>query len=51
MLKPLVKIFAYTKAPKTTFALLHPIRAVKWGAALFLLKKLWDGRPKHESTG
>lgn len=43
MLKALAKLVAYKKAPKSTFALLHPIRAVKWGAGLFLLKKLTDG--------
>lgn len=43
MLKALAKLVAYKKAPKRTFALLHPIRAVKWGAGLFLLKKLTDG--------
>lgn len=43
MLRKLVKLVAYKKAPKSTFALLHPIRAVKWGAGLFLLKKLTAG--------
>lgn len=43
MLKGLAKLFAYKKAPKKTFALLHPVRALKWGAGLILLKKLWEG--------
>jgi hypothetical protein len=42
MLKKLAKLFAYRKAPKKTFAFLHPIRAVKWGAAFLLVKKLWE---------
>lgn len=42
MLTRLVKLFAYSRAPKSTFALLHPVRALKWGAGLFLVKKIWD---------
>lgn len=42
MLKGLAKLTAYSKAPKTTFALLHPIRALKWGAGLLLAKTLLD---------
>lgn len=34
MLKGLAKLIAYKKKPKTTFALLHPIKAAKWGAML-----------------
>ena len=29
MIGPIAKTFAYTKAPKKTFAVLHPKRAVK----------------------
>lgn len=36
MLKGLAKGVAYYKAPAKTFALLHPLKAVKWGA-IFLL--------------
>ncbi len=43
MLKKLTKLVAYTKAPKKTFAVLHPIKAIKWGAGLYLAKVLWDG--------
>lgn len=43
VLKALAKLVAYKKAPMKTFAVLHPIRAVKWGAGLFLIKKLTDG--------
>ena len=41
MLKSLTKLLAYKKAPKKTFALLHPIKAVKWLAGLFVIRKLW----------
>jgi hypothetical protein len=50
MLKGLAKLVAYKKAPKRTFALLHPVKALKWGAALLLAKKLWEGT-RSESTG
>lgn len=42
MLKGLAKLAAYNKAPKKTFALLHPIKALKWGAAFFVGKKVWN---------
>lgn len=42
MLKGLAKIAAYNKAPKQTFALLHPIKALKWGAAFYVGKKVWN---------
>lgn len=53
MLKTLAKLVAYKKAPKRTFALLHPIKAAKWGAGLFLLKKLSgrDERKKETTPG
>jgi hypothetical protein len=51
MLKALAKLTAYSRAPKRTFAFLHPLRAIKWGAGLFLLKKLWDGiRDRREAA-
>ena len=40
MFKNLIKLVSYKKAPKRTFAFLHPIKALKWGAAFFLVKKL-----------
>jgi hypothetical protein len=41
MLKTIAKLFAYKKAPKRTFAVLHPARAVKWFAGLFVIRTLW----------
>lgn len=50
MLGKLTKAAAYVKSPKKTFALLHPIRAVKYGAAFWLLKRVFRGsRGKEES--
>lgn len=40
MIRKLAKLVAYKKAPAKTFAFFHPIRALKWGAAFFLVKKL-----------
>lgn len=42
MLRGLTKLVAYNKAPKKTFALLHPIKALKWGAAFYVGKKVWN---------
>jgi len=36
MLKGIAKAVAYYKAPAKTFALLHPLKALKWGG-IFLL--------------
>lgn len=37
MLKGIAKAVAYYKAPAKTFALLHPLKAAKWGAIFFLV--------------
>jgi hypothetical protein len=42
MLKRIAKLAAYAKAPKATFAMLHPIKAVKWGAILMAAKVVLD---------
>jgi hypothetical protein len=41
-MRKLLKLAAYAKAPKATFALLHPIKALKWGAAFYVGKKVWE---------
>lgn len=41
MLKTIAKLFAYKKAPKKTFALLHPAKAVKWFTSLVVIRTLW----------
>lgn len=46
----LAKLVAYRKAPMLTFVILHPIRAIKWGAALFLLQKLWGSRDGERTS-
>ena len=43
MIRSLAKMVAFKKAPKTMFALMSPIKALKWGAAFFLVKKLIGG--------
>lgn len=42
MIRTLAKMLALKKAPKTTMALMSPMKFLKWGAALFLVKKLVD---------
>jgi len=37
----IAKLIAYWKAPKHTFALLHPVRALKLGAAMMVGRKLF----------
>lgn len=41
MLKTLAKLLAFKKAPKKTFFLLSPLRATKWLAGLWLVRKIW----------
>lgn len=51
MLGKLAKTVAYVKAPKRTFALFHPVRALKYGAAFWMLKKAFgNGRRKERSS-
>lgn len=44
MIRKLLKLVAYKKAPAKTFALLHPMKALKWGAVFFLVSKLVERR-------
>lgn len=41
MLGRIAKLVAYTKAPRQTFFLLHPLRAVKLGVAYLVGKQLF----------
>jgi len=43
VLGKLIKAGAYARAPKKTFAVLHPWKAAKLGAALWVGRKLWEG--------
>jgi hypothetical protein len=42
MLKAIAKGAAYAKAPVRTFAMLHPGRALRWGAIFLVGKLLYD---------
>jgi hypothetical protein len=45
----IAKIVAYAKAPRKTFVLLHPVRALKFGAAYYAGKMLLEhGRRRRE---
>jgi hypothetical protein len=41
-MRRLLKLAAYARAPMATFVLLHPVRALKWGAALYAGRKLYE---------
>lgn len=48
MLRTLAKLAAYKKNPAATFAVLHPRKALKWGAMIWLGKKiLGRGKTAH----
>ncbi|MGD8279522.1 MAG: hypothetical protein PVJ80_18040 [Gemmatimonadota bacterium] len=49
MFKSLAKGVAYTKAPVKTFALLHPKKALKWGAVLLFGRLAYElGKRRNE---
>jgi hypothetical protein len=50
MLKGIAKAVAYYKAPARTFALLHPLKAAKWGG-IFLLVGMAIRRTVRGSEG
>ena len=39
MVGKIAKMIAYTKAPKSMFALLHPVRAAKMGLSYLVVRK------------
>lgn len=39
MLRKIAKLMAYKKAPKTAFAVIHPVRAAKYGVIYLVVKK------------
>lgn len=47
MIGKLLKGAAYAKAPKKIFALLHPVRAAKLGAGIWLARKIFGGGRKQ----
>jgi hypothetical protein len=48
MVGRIVKMAAYAKAPLKTFVMMHPVRALKWGATYLVVKKVLDMR-QHRS--
>lgn len=44
MVRTLLKLFAYAQAPKTTFSLLHPVRAAQVAKTPFDLKTAYAPR-------
>lgn len=47
MIRTIAKLVAYKKAPAKTFAVLHPIKALKWGAIFFIVSKVLQ---RHQSA-
>jgi hypothetical protein len=43
----IAKIVAYAKAPRKTFLMLHPVRALKFGAAYYAGKLLIEGHRRR----
>lgn len=39
MLRQIAKVMAYKKAPKSVFAVMHPMKAAKYGAIYMVVKK------------
>ena len=50
MIRTLAKLVAFKKAPKTMFALMSPLKALKWGAVFFLVKKLLKRNDRTDRT-
>jgi hypothetical protein len=46
MVGGILKMVAYTKAPLKTFMVMHPMRALKWGATYFVVKTALELRRK-----
>ena len=40
MIAKLAKMAAYTKAPRATFAVMHPLKAAKYGAIYLVVRGL-----------
>ena len=40
MIRQIAKMAAYAKAPKATFAVMHPMKAAKYGAIYMLVRGL-----------
>ena len=44
MVRGIAKAIAYSKMPRATFALTHPVRAAKLGAAVWMAKRIFGRR-------
>lgn len=51
MLRSIAKAAAYAKAPKATFALLHPLKAVKYGLVLWTAKRIFSRGKGRSGAG
>lgn len=46
----IAKVVAYARAPRKTFVVLHPIKALKFGAAFYVGKLLLGSRSNNRVT-
>lgn len=46
MVRGIAKAIAYKKMPRSTFALLHPVRALKLGTAMFVARQVFGPRKR-----
>jgi hypothetical protein len=46
MVGRVLKVVGYAKAPVKTFMVLHPLRALKWGAAYLVIRKVMGMQKK-----
>jgi hypothetical protein len=44
MIAKLMKTAAYMKAPRATFAMMHPLKAARYGAIYVAMRALMKGR-------
>jgi hypothetical protein len=50
MLGKVLKGAAYVKAPRKTFAMLHPWKALKYGALFWIGKKIFSSGKNRETA-
>jgi hypothetical protein len=46
MIARIAKMAAYAKAPRATYAMLHPFKAAKYGAIYWVVKGMMGNRSK-----
>jgi hypothetical protein len=47
MVRGIAKAIVYSRMPRTAFALTHPVRAAKLGAAMWVAQRIFGRRERH----